>query len=150
MPSTSITHHEESGMRQTLLLTFQPQGTPPAGQPPSFDVKSGPGSVRLLDGDGSAVPTQASYETHVVLTGEMSFTEEGNLTFEDGGLRLTSVGEGVIEPSAEEGVLRGAVIWRVEGTGGWSGATGLLTSNFLFRPDNGTAEEQVVARIVRP
>jgi hypothetical protein len=137
-------------MRQTLLLTFQPQGTPPAGDPPSFDVKSGPGRVTLLEGDDTAVPTQASYETHVTLTGETSFVEEGQLTVDDGGLRLSTVGEGVIEPSAEAGTLRGAVIWRAEGTGSWSGTTGLLTSNFLFRPDNGTAEDQVVARLFRP
>jgi hypothetical protein len=137
-------------MRQTLLLTFRPQGTPPTGDPPSFDVESGPGTVRLLEGDGSTVPTEASYENHVTLTGETSFVEEGRMQFGNGGLRLTTVGEGVIEPSAEEGVLRGAVIWRVEGTGGWSGTTGLLSSNFLFRPDTGTAEEQVVARLVLP
>jgi hypothetical protein len=137
-------------MRQTILLTFQPQATPPQGDPPTFDVKSGPGTVTLLEGADSAVPSQVSYETHVVLTGETSFDEDGQMTFDDGGLRLTSAGAGVIEPSAEAGTLQGAVLWRVEGTGGWSGTTGLMASSFLFQPDTGTATERVVARLFRP
>ena len=54
--------------RQTLLLRFEPQATPPAGDPPSFDVKSGPGTVTLLEGDDAGVPTEASCETHVTMT----------------------------------------------------------------------------------
>jgi hypothetical protein len=137
-------------MRQTLLLTFQPQATPPQGDPPSFDVKSGPGTVTLLEGDEARVPTQASYETHVTLSGETSFVEEGQVTFDSGGLRLTTVGEGLIEPSAEEGTLQGAVLWRAEGTGGLSGTTGLVTSSFLFQPEQGTATEHQVVRLFLP
>jgi hypothetical protein len=57
-------------MQQTLLLAFRPQGTPPAGDPPSFEVKAGPGTVTLLEGDDRDVPTSASYETRVTFTGE--------------------------------------------------------------------------------
>jgi hypothetical protein len=42
--------------RQVLLMSFQPQATPPEGNPPAFDVKSGPGTVTLLDGDDQASP----------------------------------------------------------------------------------------------
>jgi hypothetical protein len=134
--------------RQTLLLRFDPQATPPEGDPPSFDVKSGPGAVTLLEGDDSGVPTEASYETHVTMTGETSFVEEGEIAFD--GLRLSTVGTGVIEPSAEEGTLRGAVIWQVEGTGRLGSATGLVSSNFLFQPDRGTAVEHQVVRLFLP
>lgn len=136
--------------RQTLLLRFEPQATPPEGEPPTFDVKSGPGTITLLEGDDSGVPTEASYETHVAMTGETTFTEDGEMVFDGGGLRLSTVGSGVIEPSAEEGTLRGAVSWRVEGTGRLSGATGLLSSNFEFQPGQGTAVEHQVVRLHLP
>jgi hypothetical protein len=136
--------------KHTLLLGFHLQGTPPSGDPPSFDVKSGPGTVTVLEGDDD-LPAGVSYESHVTFTGEATFVEEGQITFADGGgLRLHSVGSGAVQPSAEEGTLQGAVMWQVEGTGNLAGATGLLASSFLFHPDSGTAEEQVVARLFRP
>ena len=103
--------------RQTLLIRYEPQATPPAGDPPSFDVTSGPGTVTLLEGDDTGVPTEASYQTHVTMTGETTFLEDGELAVDGGSLRLETVGSGTIEPSAEEGTLRGSVIWKVEGTG---------------------------------
>ncbi len=133
--------------RQTLLLRFEPQATPPAGDPPSFDVKSGPGTVTLLEGDDDGVPTEASYETHVTMTGETTFLEDGDMTVDGGGLRLETVGTGTIEPSPEEGTLRGAVTWRVTGSGRLDGATGLLSSNFEFEPGAGTAVEYQVLRL---
>jgi hypothetical protein len=136
--------------RQTLLLRFEPQATPPAGDPPSFEVKSGPGTVTLLEGDDDGVPTEASYETRVTMTGEATFLEDGEITVDGGGLRLETAGTGTIEPSAEEGTMRGAVIWRVTGTGRLSGATGLLTSNFAFQPATGAAVEHQVLRLFLP
>jgi hypothetical protein len=133
--------------RQVLLVSFQPQATAPTGEPPAFDVKSGPGTVTLVDGAESGVPTEISYETHVTMTGETSFVEEGTITVDGGGLQVTTVGAGVIEPSPEEGTLRGSVIWNVTGTGRWSDASGLLTSNFEFRPEQGTGLEHQVLRL---
>jgi len=136
--------------RQVLLLRFEPQSTPPAGDPPSFDVRSGPGTVTLLEGDTTGVPTEASYETHVTVTGATSFVENGEMAFDYGTLRLTTVGAGVLEPSAEDGTLRGAVTFQVEGTGRLSGATGLLSSNFEFRPEAGTTVEHQLVRLFLP
>ncbi len=136
--------------RQTLLVTFEPQATMPEGDPPAFDVKSGPGTVTLLGGDGTGVPTEASYETHVTMTAETTFVEDGEIAFDGGGLRLSTVGAGVIEPSAEDGTLRGAVTWNAEGTGRLSGATGLVSSNFEFQPERGTAAEHQVIRLFLP
>lgn len=136
--------------RQTLLIRFEPQATPPQGDPLSFTVKSGAGTVTFLEGDDSGVPTEASYETRVTMTGETSFEETGEMLFDGEGLRLSSVGDGVIEPSAAEGALQGSVTWRVEGTGRFSGATGLLSSNFLFEPERGTAVEYQLARLFLP
>jgi hypothetical protein len=136
--------------RQTILLRFEPQATPPEGDPPSFDVKSGPGTVTLLEGDEAGVPTEASYETHVTMTGETTFLEDGEIAFDGGGLRLRTVGTGVIEPSPEEGTMRGAVNWQVEGTGRLSGATGLVSSNFEFQSERGSAAEHQIVRLFLP
>jgi hypothetical protein len=136
--------------RQVLLLRFEPRSTAPAGDPPSFDIKSGPGTVTLLEGDDTEVPTAVSYETHVTLTGATSFEENGEMTFDYDTLGLATVGAGVLEPSAEEGTLRGAVTFRVEGTGRLTGVSGLLSSNFEFVPASGTTIEYQVVRLFLP
>jgi hypothetical protein len=136
--------------QQTLLLRFEPQATPPAGDPPSFDIKSGAGTVTLLEGDLSGVPTKASYETHVTLTGETSFLEEGAMALDYGTLTLSTVGAGLLEPSGEEGLSRGAVTFRVTGTGSLDGAAGLVSSNFVFETATGTAVEHQVVRLFLP
>jgi hypothetical protein len=136
--------------RQTLLLRFEPQAPAPSGEPPSFDVKSGPGTVTLLEGDDSAAVAEASYETHVTMTDATHFLEEGEMAFNGGALRLSTVGTGVLEPSAESGTLRGAVIWQVEGTGRWSGTSGLVTSNFEIQVESGTSAEHQVMRLFLP
>jgi hypothetical protein len=136
--------------RQVLLLRFEPEATPVDGDMPGFDVTSGPGTITLVDGDGSTVPTAASYTTHVAMTGETTFVEDGEIAFDGGGLRVRTVGAGVMEPSAEDGTLRGAVTWEVEGSGRLTGATGLVTSNFELAPERGTAAEQQVVRLFLP
>jgi hypothetical protein len=136
--------------KQTILLSFEPQGTPPSGDPPSFEVKSGPGQVRLLEGDETGLPTEASYETHVAMTSESTFVEDGLLSFDDGGLRLSTIGAGALEPSAEEGTLQGAVLWRVEGTGRFEGATGCLSSSFAVAMESGMGTEKQILRLFLP
>jgi hypothetical protein len=136
--------------RQVLLLSFEPEPTPPTGDPPAFDVKSGPGTVTLLDGDERAVPTEVSYETHVTMTGETTFVEDGTITVDGSVLEVHTAGAGVLEPSSEEGTLRGSVIWTVVGSGRLRGATGLLSSNFEVRPEQGDAREHQVLRLFLP
>lgn len=136
--------------RQTLLLRFELQATAPAGDPPVFDIKSGPGAVTLLEGEASGVPPEVLYETHVTLTGETSFLEEGEMQFGYGTLRLSTVGAGVLEPTPEDGLSKGAVVFRVVGEDRLSGATGLLTSNFEFQAASGTAVEHQVLRLFLP
>jgi hypothetical protein len=136
--------------RQVLLIRFEPRATQPEGNPPSFDVTAGAGTVTLLEGDDAGVPSEASYTTHVTMTGESTFDEHGELTVDGGGLRLQTVGSGTIQPSAEEGTVRGAVTWQVEGTGRWNGATGLLSSNFAFQPATGAATEHQILRLFLP
>jgi len=136
--------------RLTLLIRFEPQATAPSGDPPRFDVKSGPGTVTLVEGDDSDLPAAASYETHVTMADGIHFLEEGEMTLDGGGLQISTVGSGVLEPSAETGTLRGAVTWQVEGTGRWSGTSGLLTSNFELQPESATSVEHQVVRLFLP
>ena len=136
--------------RQTLLLGFELQATAPAGDPPAFDIEPGPGAVPLLEGEASGVPTEVSYVTHVTLTGGTSFLEEGEMRFSYATLQLSTLGAGVLEPTPEEGLSEGAVVFRVVGADRLSGATGLLTSNFEFQAASGTAVEHQVLRLFLP
>jgi hypothetical protein len=137
--------------RHVLLLRFEPQATAPSGDPPTFDVKSGPGTVTSLEGGASEAVTGASYETHVSMTDATHFVEDGELTLDGGSLRVSTVGSGVLEPAAEEGTIRGAVIWQVEeGTGRWRDTSGLITSNFELHPETGTSSEHQVMRLFLP
>src|SRR4051794_40095325 len=77
--------------RLTLLIRFEPQATAPSGDPPGFDVKSGPGTVTLVEGDDSDLPAAASYETHVTMADGIHFLEEGEMTLDGGGLQISTV-----------------------------------------------------------
>jgi hypothetical protein len=134
---------------QTILVTFEPQGGPPRGDPPAFDVTSGPGHLTLLDGDGPLPSANVSYETHVVMTSATTFVEDGVVSFDGGGLRISTIGEGILEPSADSGTLQGAVLWRVEGVDGFRGATGVLSSSFAIDAEKGTGRETQVLRLFR-
>jgi len=75
---------------------------------------------------------RATFESDVQVTGEGTFVESGRISYSKAGrLTFKTVGQGVLGPSAVDGLQRGAVIWEVsEGTGQFAGATGLITSNF--------------------
>jgi hypothetical protein len=106
--------------------------------------------VTLLDGDDTDVPTGARYTTHITMTGEDTFEESGELTFDGGSLKLSTAVPGLLHESARPGTVMGAVTWLVEGTGRYEGATGMVSSNFEFRMGDGSASEQQVARIFLP
>lgn len=136
--------------RQTLLLRFEPKPEPPSGDPPSFDVTAGPGTVTLLDGDDTGVPTEASYRTHVTTTGPDTFDETGELSLDGATLTLTTVGTGILQPAPQEGTLMGAVTFLAKGTGHLEGASGLLTSSFELQTDGSGSAEQQVLRLFLP
>lgn len=136
--------------RQTWQLRFEPQAAPPAGRPPTFEVKSGPGTVVLLDGDASGIPTEASYVTRVTMLDGTALVEEGTMTLDGGSLLLSTIGTGILEPAPQAGAIRGAVIWRIEGTGRFAGTTGILSSVFGGDPTDGTVVENQVAQLLLP
>ena len=129
-----------------MFAEFADQATPPEGDPPALTVHGESTQIRALEGDA---PAQAEFDTKVTMTGETSFDEQGTMTFDGGtgGISFTTVGEGYLGPSPEEGLLQGSVIWRVEeGTGQFAGATGLITSNFVMKAESGeVAEKQVIS-----
>ena len=91
-----------------------------------------------------------TFESEVVLTGA-EFDEVGTITYAGrGSLKFTTVGVGHMGPSAVSGLNHGAVIWRItEGDGEFSGATGLITSNFTFSEQGDVVDNEYV-RIYTP
>jgi hypothetical protein len=135
--------------RQTLHLRFEPRATEPEGQPPTFVVNSGPASVSVVDGDPDGAPTAVSYHSQVRLTGATTLVEEGTMILDGGELRFSTLGEGLMEPSPADGFLRGAVLWRVEGTGRLAGATGLVSSCFVHDTVVGAGVEHQILQLFR-
>ena len=74
-----------------------------------------------------------SFQSEVVLSGDV-FDEVGSINYAGrGSLKFNTIGAGHIGPSPTSGLNHGTVMWRVtEGDGEFSGATGLITSNFTF------------------
>jgi len=87
-----------------------------------------------LTGLLTAVPGEdATFESEVTFTGETSFQEVGTIGFgESHQLRFSTVGSGYLAPSADARRKQGTVMWRVDGgEGQFTGASGLITSNFF-------------------
>lgn len=138
-------------MMEPLVLNMRLSGqaTEPAGDPPEADVHGAAESVMVEGGPGIEAVT---YENHVIFTGETSFTESGRISLGDSGdaLIFSTVGEGYFAPSADPSVLAGGIVWRIDkGEGSFVGASGIVTSNFRFRPDTGEVSRYQVAVIFR-
>ena len=142
---------------QRISISAQLRGTaaPPAGEPPETHPRATSVSVQPGGADGSdAGIDRISYENHVVFTSEWTFTETGTVVFGEGdehAVDVETVGQGTLAPAAEDGLLHGAVVWRItDGRGRFAGATGLIASNFLLRPDTGDVDElQATVMFVR-
>lgn len=93
-------------------------------------VSSSGVSSQIVPSNGAS----AQFSSEVRLTGDTSFTETGTITFGQGNsLRFSTIGEGYLAPSPEEGLSHGSVMWRIEsGEGQFAGASGIITSNFTF------------------
>jgi hypothetical protein len=137
--------------RLVMHVRFQDQATAPEGDPPRFTVSGKSVEVTPLEGDQGKLPDEVGYETEVTLTGETSFTEGGTMTFGSDRMNISTVGEGLIGPSPEEGLLQGAVIWQLaDGSGELEGATGLAVSDFAFWAERGEASEHQVITLFLP
>jgi hypothetical protein len=86
----------------------------------------------------------AEFTSEVRLTGDTSFTETGMIRFGNGhSIEFSTIGEGYIAPSPEDGIQHGAVDWRIDGgTGQFEGASGIVTSNFTLSADGAVTDRQ--------
>ena len=76
---------------------------------------------------------EATFTSEVTFTTEHDFLETGTITFGAGNtLHFSTVGSGYLAPSADPERQHGVVMWRIDrGEGQFTGATGLITSNFF-------------------
>lgn len=86
-----------------------------------------------------------TFESEIVMTGD-GFDEVGTIRYGGrGSLKFNTVGVGHMAPSAVSGVNHGTVMWLVtEGDGEFSGASGLITSNFTFTEQGDVVDNQYV------
>ncbi len=138
-------------MRQ-VLYAMQFKGTGgPAEEPNVLNAAtSSPSSQVTSTVGGSGVSTRiepasgerAQFTSEVRLTGGTSFTETGTITFGNGNsLTFSTIGEGYLAPSPEDGLNHGSVMWRIEsGQGQFEGASGIITSNFTFSAQGEVAD----------
>lgn len=140
--------------RLVMSARFEGEAPDPSGAPPRTSPRATSVSLEAVGADGSPFAVdRAAYVNEVIFTGESTFTESGTIAFGDGGdeLDVETVGEGTLGPSAEPGVLHGAVVWRIAGgRGRFAGAGGLVTSNFLLRPATRRVEDRQVAVVFLP
>ena len=85
--------------------------------------------------EGAFAPAEggmAFFESEVRMTDAGRFVEKGSISFgDDHTLEFSTVGEGILEPSADPQTMTGAVIWKIEtGAGQFHNASGYITSNF--------------------
>ena len=80
-----------------------------------------------------------------------SFVEAGIITYGRlGRVSFTTAGKGTVGPSPADGWVHGAVMWVVTGGDGWfTGARGLITSNFVASAGGEVVDNQF-ARIYVP
>lgn len=134
--------------RLTILTHFRGSAAEPSGEPPQTDPRASSVSIEVVEHDGSVDRIErASYENHATFTGESTFAETGSIRYDDdGGLRIATLSDGTLGPSAQPDVLHGAALYRITGgSGRFDGASGLITSNFLLHPATGEFEERQVA-----
>lgn len=134
--------------RLTILTHFRGSAAEPSGEPPQTDPRASSVSIEVVEHDGSVDRIErASYENHATFTGESTFAETGCIRYDDdGGLRIATLSDGTLGPSAQPDVLHGAALYRITGgSGRFDGASGLITSNFLLHPATGEFEERQVA-----
>jgi hypothetical protein len=135
--------------RITVTGHFRGEAAAPSGEPPQTDPRATSVAIKAVMEDGSdAGIERASYENHVVYTGESTFREKGTIRLGEGDdeLQIATLVDGTLGPSAQADVLHGAVLYRITAGGGrFDGASGLITSNFLLWPETGEFEERQVA-----
>lgn len=91
-----------------------------------------------------------TFVSEVVMNSD-GFDEFGTITYAGrGSLKFETIGTGHMAPSAVSGLNHGSIIWNITGGDGkFSGATGLITSNFTFSAEGDVVDNEYV-RIFTP
>jgi hypothetical protein len=140
-------------MRQVIFaMQFKGTGGPTdqenvlqaATSSPSSRIISRVGTSGLESQIESVDGAAAQFESEVRLAGGTSFTETGKITFGAGNsFRFSTIGEGYLADSPQEGLSHGSVMWRIEeGEGQFAGASGIITSNFTFASTGEVTDNQ--------
>jgi hypothetical protein len=84
----------------------------------------------------------AVFASRVVVNADGTFGETGTITYGDlGTVEFKTMGKGYLFSNGIEGLQRGGVLWEVtRGTGGFAGATGVITSNFSVASDGAVVD----------
>ncbi len=93
----------------------------------------------------------ATLDSTVERFADGSFVEEGTISYGRlGRITFSTVGRGTVGPSPVDGWVHGAVMWTVTGGEGWfTGARGLITSNFVASAEGRVVDNQF-ARLYVP
>jgi len=143
-----------------FALEFKGGAAPVPGSDKRLQAKTSATSQTLrsvLRADGvqasveSAGTGSASFQSEVEIVGEGMFVESGTIQYGDAGkITFRTVGRGTLGPSPIAEVQRGAVMWEVTGGDGrFSGAQGLITSNFTVDAKGAVVDDQF-ARLYIP
>ena len=108
-----------------------------ATKAPSTRIESKAGSDGVSSSFSPIDGGEATFTSEVRLTGGTSLDEDGTIDFGGGNsVQFSTVGEGHVAPSPEDGLMHGCVMWKIDsGTGRFEGASGLITSNFTLSGD---------------
>jgi len=127
----------------TWVTLLGPDGLHAMLQPAAGDQATFEAEVTLLGGFESS---------EVTSDGEGGFKETGIITFGRGEhrVRFSTIGQGYIGPSAEPNLRHGAVVWRIDsGEGQFTGAQGLITSNFTLSDAGEVTDHQLGVILLR-
>ena len=109
----------------------------------------GPDGVRA--GMATAVGESAALESRVERFGDGTFVEDGRITYgAAGAVTFETIGRGWVAPAPRAGWVVGGVLWTITaGDGAFTGARGLITSNFTVSAD-GEVVDNHFARLYLP
>ncbi|HSF32734.1 MAG TPA: hypothetical protein VLK82_19960 [Candidatus Tectomicrobia bacterium] len=134
-------------MRQlSFVLQFQGSASPVAGSSQTLQAQTTAANQTfrtVLGADGIQATLEApggghaAFASRVVVNADGTFDETGTITYGNlGAVEFRTLGRGYMFPSGIEGLQRGGVLWEVTGgTGRFTGATGVITSNFSVGSD---------------
>jgi hypothetical protein len=145
-------------MRELVFaLEFRGRGGPVPGSENLRQARTTAPSqtfTTLLGGDGvqARVETNAGevavLESRVERFADGSFVEDGTITYgAAGAITFETLGRGWVGPAPVTGQVVGGVVWSITGGDGrFTGARGIITSNFTVSADGEVVDDQL-ARI---